>query len=185
MRAVSAVVPAAGLSKRMGGPNKLLLPYGETTVVGAVVLTLIECGLDVVVVTGRDADLVAQAVAPARAVFNPDFEQGLGGSIAVGARNVPEGNAILIALGDMPALINETVDAIIASGTDDFIVVPHYLGAPKVPGHPVLFGAKFREALTQLSGEKGAKEVIDANPANVVTLHFRGAFKGIDVPGDL
>ncbi len=185
MHAVSAVVPAAGLAKRMGGPNKLLLPYGETTVVGVVVKTLMECGLDVVVVTGRDADLVEKAVAPARTVFNPDFEQGMGTSIAVGARAVPEGNAVLIALGDMPALIGETVDAILASGSEDKIIVPHYLGNPDVPGHPVLFGSSFRWALTRLSGDTGARPIIESNPDSVVTVHFRGALKGIDGPHDI
>jgi molybdenum cofactor cytidylyltransferase len=169
----------------MGGRNKLLIPYGETTVVGVVVKTLFEVGLDVIVVTGRDAELVEKAVAPARIVFNPQFEQGMGTSIAAGAREVPDGNSILIALGDMPALIGETVEAIIASGSDDKIVVPHYLGAPDVPGHPVLFGASFKWALTRLQGDDGARAVIQANPESVVTVHFRGALKGIDTPRDL
>ena len=66
MAGVSAVVPAAGLSSRMEGRNKLLLPWEGGTVVGAVVSGLLSCALDVVVVTGRDAELVAEAVSPAR-----------------------------------------------------------------------------------------------------------------------
>ena len=61
MPQVRAIVLAAGLSRRMNGQNKLLLPYGEVTVIQAVVQALRRCPVDIVVVTGRDADQVAYA----------------------------------------------------------------------------------------------------------------------------
>jgi CTP:molybdopterin cytidylyltransferase MocA len=169
----------------MGGPNKLLLPYGGTTVVGAVVQTLLACGLDVVVVTGRDALDVERSVAPARTVFNYEFASGLGSSIAAGVAQVPEQNAVLVALGDMPSLRKDVVGLLVERSARDAIVVPRYLETPDVPGHPVLFGQLFRTALLQLKGDKGARAVIETDPTRVVTLDVPGALVDVDQPGDL
>ena len=161
------------------------MPYGETTIVGAVVRTLLNCSLDVIVVTGRDADEVAAACSPARATYNPEFQSGLGSSIAVGARNVPEGHSVLIALGDMPSLTEETVEAVIAAGTGHTIAVPHYLGERDVPGHPVYFGSVFVPQLSALTGDVGARKVIEANRELVVEVPMRGRLRGIETPDDL
>jgi molybdenum cofactor cytidylyltransferase len=169
----------------MGGPNKLLLPYDGTTVVGAVVQTLLECGLDVVVVTGRDAEDVAHSVAPARTVFNASFAGGLGTSIAAGVAQVPEESAVLIALGDMPSLRKDVVESLLDRASRDTIVVPRYQETPEEPGHPVLFGQSFRAALLQLNGDKGARAVIESNAASVVILDLPGALPDLDAPGDL
>lgn len=166
----------------MGGPNKLLLPYGATTVVGAVVKVLLACRLDVVVVTGRDASLVTEAASPARAVFNSDFEQGLGGSIACGVRSLPEGCDILVALGDMPGIRREVVASLIAQARDDRIVVPVYADQPGTPGHPVLFGSSFRGELERLSGDTGARRVVESNPRAVLELAVSGSLRDLDTP---
>lgn len=185
MRAVSAIVPAAGLSTRMGGQNKLLLPYERSTVVGTVVHTLRGCGLDVVVVLGRDAERVADAVAPARTVLNTDYQQGLGSSIAVGAAHVPNGNHVLVALGDMPGVRAEVVKSLMQEVEPDTIVVPRYEQTPNAHGHPVIFGSSFHRELALLTGDTGARSIIATNRERVVTLLFPGALSDIDAPSDL
>jgi CTP:molybdopterin cytidylyltransferase MocA len=169
----------------MGGENKLLLPYRGSTVVGKVVQTLLGCGLDVVVVLGRDAERVANAVVPARTVLNTNFESGLGSSIAVGAAHVPIGSHILIALGDMPDLRPEVVLSLVAEVRPGTIVVPRYERTPNEPGHPVVFGSDYREKLAGLTGDSGARSVIAANRASVVTLVFEGSLPDIDTHDDL
>ena len=166
----------------MGGPNKLLLPYDDTTVVSAVVRTLLDCGLDVVVVTGRDADDVRRAVGPARTIHNPDFEKGLGTSIAAGVRAVPVTNAVLIALGDMPALREDVVNALVTHASSSNIVVPRYIDDPDTPSHPVLFGSAFRQSLTDLRGDKGAMSVIKQYSSSVMSVPVSGSLHDIDDP---
>ena len=72
---ITAIVPAAGLSTRMGGDvSKPLLPWGKGTIIEQVVSTLFAAGVsDVVVVTGhrREAIEAALAAYPVRCVFNP------------------------------------------------------------------------------------------------------------------
>jgi molybdenum cofactor cytidylyltransferase len=118
-------------------------------------------------------------------VFNPSFASGLGTSIATGVAQVPEESAVLIALGDMPSLRKEVVESLLGRASHDTIVVPRYQETPEKPGHPVLFGQSFRTALLQLQGDKGARAVIESNPASVVTLDVPGALPDLDAPGDL
>ena len=184
MRTVSAIVPAAGQSTRFGGPNKLLQPWNGTTVVGAVVRALRESRLEVVVVTGRDADLVADAVEPAQTVFNPRFETGLGTSIAQGVANAPEGG-YLIALGDMPGILPEVVISLLEAyeqGTSDAIIAPIYADQPDRIGHPVLFGSNYRQNLIALHGDQGARSIIDSASQKLVRISVPGRLPDIDTP---
>ena len=172
----------------MGGPNKLLLPWHGETVLRAVVDTLLFCELEVVVVTGRDADEVAEEVPPARTVFNPDFAEGLGRSIAVGVEVCRPGIPILIALGDMPRLDPEVVLSIVArwqQEPDDAIIAPVYSAEPDRHGHPVLFGPPYRDALLALSGDEGARSIVKANHERLVTIAVEGSLTGIEVPADI
>ncbi|HTQ11366.1 MAG TPA: nucleotidyltransferase family protein [Fimbriimonadaceae bacterium] len=195
MKHIVAIVPAAGLSRRFGGPNKLLQPFGGTTVVGAVIGRLAEAGLPVVVVTGRDAELVAQAVTRVEVpghttcVLNPDWETGgLGSSIAVGVGAAPQADGYLIALGDMPGLRVEAIRSLIEcfeQGSSDSIVAPTYAEDPAQPGHPVHFGSAHRDALAALSGDEGARSILRANPDKLIRLPLAGRLEDIDRPEDL
>jgi molybdenum cofactor cytidylyltransferase len=183
MQKITAVVPAAGLSRRYGGQNKLLQPWKDTTVVGAVVRALLAADLPVILVTGRDAEEVAAACPGANPVFNPLFEEGLGTSIAQGARSVPEGHAILIALGDMPDLEPDTVRTVVARyEAEDEIVAPVYESEAARPGHPVLFGSAYKEELIRLTGDEGARGVIRAHREKLRLAPIRGILTDIDHP---
>jgi len=144
---VTAIVLAAGLSRRMGR-FKLLLPWGERTVIGQVVATLQEAGVpEIVVVTGHHAADVAAALAdtPARVVFNPDYATGeMLSSIRAGLQNLTGDStskdlkAALLCLGDQPQMEAATVRAVVAAGEGtgwQCIVIPSY---HMKAGHPIL-----------------------------------------------
>jgi molybdenum cofactor cytidylyltransferase len=188
VRAVSAIVPAAGLSRRMGGPNKLLLPWNDTTMVGAVVRTLLACGLDVVVVTGRDAEVVGEAARGARTVFNTRFTEGLGSSISAGVAACPKAEGFLITLGDMPSLDATAVQAVVEQFEEappDAIIAAVYEDDPARLGHPVLFGASYREALLKLSGDVGARAILKCAIDKVIRVPMRGHLDDLDTAADL
>src|ERR1700761_3262483 len=76
---LSAVVLAAGLSRRMGAANKLLLPVGGQPLVRRVVSTIASLPFaEIVVVTGHQVDQVVIALAglPVRVVHNTRYEEG-------------------------------------------------------------------------------------------------------------
>lgn len=145
---ITAIILAAGLSRRMGR-FKLTLPWGETTVIGQVVGTLQAARLgEIVVVTGHRADELRAALAGASAslVHNPDYAAGeMLSSIQAGVRavalpapGVTPPPALLLCLGDQPQMQTATVQAVLAAGVGDGwarIVIPSYqLRA----GHPIL-----------------------------------------------
>lgn len=185
---IVAIVPAAGLSRRFGGPNKLLQPWGDSTVVATTVNMLLGCGLPTIVVTGRDADQVASAVHPAQAVFNPRFEDGLSSSIAVGVSNAGACDGFLIALGDMPTLRADVVTTLIDAfnqSPNNIILAPVYKEEPDRPGHPVLFGSAYRKELEALTGDGGARSVVRAHREKLRLVPVEGHLADIDEAKDL
>ena len=113
---VCAIVLAAGRSRRMGA-QKLLLPYGGTTVIGRIVGQVVQSAIDeTYVVVGRDAPKIEEAlesfsvqlvqpVHPVHSVHNPDPNSSMLESVRCGLRALPTGcDAVMVVLGDQPAI---------------------------------------------------------------------------------
>ncbi len=164
----------------MGAVNKLLLPLGDTTMLGAVVRTLISAGLDVTVVLGHEAERVRESLSGVRTVVNHDFATGLGGTISLGVQCSPAADAYLVALGDMPGLNLAAVVTLVEAARPDRIIVPVYASEPERTGHPVLFGANFRDELVSLVGESGARSIIQSNAMHLVRIEVPGQLIDID-----
>lgn len=186
---VAGVVLAAGLSSRMDRRFKLLLPYGDGTVVGAVVEVAVEAGLDpVVVVVGHRAGEVRRALARtgARVVQNPDFRDGMATSLAAGIRALRSEGAVsgaAVLLGDEPGVRAETIRAAVEAWRRG--------GAPVLrttyrdrPGHPVLFARAAFPLLEGLRGDRGPAESLEPERLEVA-LHEVDlpAPVDIDTPG--
>jgi len=170
---ISALVLAAGLSRRMGWP-KLLLQLGGQPVIRRTVEPLVGQVADVVVVTGPSATAIHEALAglSARFAVNPRPEDGQGTSIATGVGALdPATRAVLIVLGDQPALPPVVVPALLAAfeRTAKAIVAPVYRG---FQGTPVLFAAEVFPELRALTGDRGARSVVIARPERVERVEF-------------
>jgi molybdenum cofactor cytidylyltransferase len=187
-RSVTAIILAAGSSTRMGGPNKLLAELsGKKLVRIAAEQALASKATEVVVVTGHQADLVAQALSGlnVKLVFNPDFAGGLAGSVKAGIAAVPEtADGALICLGDMPlidaGLIDRLIDAF-APDRGNLIVLPVAEGRR---GNPVLWSRRFFGELMTLEGDVGARHLIAKHGEAVAEVPVEGdsAFLDIDTP---
>ncbi|MBS1723087.1 MAG: nucleotidyltransferase family protein [Armatimonadetes bacterium] len=184
MERVEALVLAAGTSSRMG-QNKLLLPWDGSSVVGSLVTTLKAVGLAPLVVTGHESEKVTAAVAGARTVFNPNYRDGMGHSIAAGVCALSEADGVLIVLGDMPGLRIDVLKLILSEGarySGNHIVRPSYENDTE--GHPVLFGSEHFPALSVLTGDIGAKAIVDSNRDRLVLLPVGGRYDDIDTEAD-
>lgn len=173
MYKVSAVLLAAGRSRRMGA-FKPLLPFGERTVVETCVDNLRAAGVgEVVVVVGHRAGELRERLSPSsfvRFALNEDESSEMGASIARGVELVADGaGAVLIALVDQPAVPPEVIRSLIGARerTGARVVQPEWEGRG---GHPVLIDLALRAELVSLDPSRGLRALFDAHREEVLRV---------------
>ena len=116
----------------------------------------------------------------------PDSSQGMGSSLANAIGQSDDWQAALIMLGDMPYIQQATFEAILDAYQpgNESIVVPVN---NDIQGHPVLFDECYFGELSKLSGDKGARPVIEAHSEKVVYVDVDdpGILIDIDLPEDI
>lgn len=179
---ICGLILAAGVSRRMGRP-KLPLDWGGQPVIRRAVEQIKAGGLDeLIVVVGREAPAIREALSglPVRFVLNPEPEAGQGSSVACGiAALAPGTEAALIALGDQPVLPPEVIPSLLQTfrQAGKSIVAPVYRG---VQGNPVLFASPVFAELLTLTGDRGARSVVEKDPGRVALVPF-----DLPMPADL
>jgi len=185
---ISAIILAAGESKRMGQVKQLLL-FRETTLLGQIMETLLQSqAAEIVVVLGYQAAKIIPQIArePVKIVVNPDFEQGMSSSIKCGLSHISEAaDGVMIVLGDQPLIEKETIDRLIEKHrqSEHGIILPVYKG---IRGHPVIFKMKYKDELLRLTGDIGGKQTIERHPSDVleVEVDSQSVVISIDVESD-
>lgn len=186
---VTAIVLAAGLSTRMGGRLKPLLPLGDITVIEHILSTLAACPIDeIIVVTGHQRRAIEQHLAgrPARTVFNPDYAAGeMLSSIQLGLRSASENSdAALIVLGDQPALESSVVDAVIAAYCNGRgnVIIPSF---QMRRGHPILIARTHWKRIVELEGKTLRDFMRDVNAQIChVPVDSPGILRDMDTPDE-
>jgi molybdenum cofactor cytidylyltransferase len=171
---VAGVVLAAGGSSRLGTP-KQLLPYGDTTVLGASVGVARTCDFDQLIVTlGGAADPVRHAVPldGIDVVTVENFGSGCSSSLRAALTRVdPQAKGIVLMLGDQPGVSVATVKRLLAERLEPIVVCRYEDGI----GHPFWLGRSTFGELTQLRGDKGVWKVIDSGRFAVRELAVDGS----------
>ena len=183
--ALPGLLLAAGLSRRMGDINKLLLPVDGTAMVRRTADTLLSAGVSpLIAVTGPGAGDIRAALSGLAVIFavNADPKNGMAGSIRAGLRQLASATGtndathVLIALADMPYVRAATIGTLIAAAyrhTDQGIIVPSY-GNRR--GNPVLWHRRYFSKLAALEGDKGGRSLMTAHADEVL-------MKDCDDPG--
>lgn len=187
---ISAIVPAAGLSRRMGGPlPKPLLPWGLSTVIGTVVDTLTAAGVaEVIVVTGHQREAVEAALAgsAARCVNNPAYaDREMLSSIQAGlAAADPASAGALLALADQPqmqlAVVQQALRAFDQSGGQALVIPSHALRR----GHPILLPRWLWDEALALAAGATLRSVIQRHAAAIcyVEVDTPSVLADLDTP---
>jgi molybdenum cofactor cytidylyltransferase len=187
MNRICAILLAAGRSRRMG-TQKLLLPLAGKTVIAHVVDQLVSAALHpiVVVVRAGDGDVQnALGGRPVQFAFNSDPDGDMLSSVRTGLRTSPlECQAVLVALGDQPALsaqlIREMIDTFAASGRG--IVLPVHNGQR---GHPLLFSMRYRAEVLRSFDGVGLRGLPAAHEADIAEVQSTdAAILDMDSPDD-
>jgi molybdenum cofactor cytidylyltransferase len=189
---IAGIVLAGGKSSRMGRP-KALLPIGANeTFFHRVTRTLLDGGVEeVVVVIGADADAIGAMIDSdtprIRIVNNPDYEKGQLSSLTAALRAIdrPGVSAAMVTLIDVPLISAGTVQALIRAHREHnaLIVRPVSRGRH---GHPVIFDRALFDELRRADPAQGAKVVIRAHADDIleIAVEDEGAFIDIDTRED-
>jgi len=186
---ISAVILAAGRSQRMGRP-KMALPWGDTTVIGQVVQTLVQAEVkDILVVTGGYHQEVESALQglPVRVVYNPRFAEGeMVSSLQTGLANLPEAaDAALVVLGDQPKIQARVVSGVIAMYRAQHadLVVPSY---QMRRGHPWLIDRRLWGEVQALGVQHTLRDLLQAHASEILYLPVEtdSVLIDLDTPGD-
>ena len=171
---VAAIVLAAGRSSRMAPHHKLLLPDrdGRPMVARVVDHVLASAARPVIVVTGHRAAEVQGALAgrDVQFVHAAAFADGLSASLRAGLAAVPPGAAALVCLGDMPLVTGTILDTLIDAydpAEGRAIVAPAHQGRI---GNPVLWGPGYHAEIAALTGDAGARRLLDRHADAVMTI---------------
>lgn len=188
---VTAILLAAGSSRRMGASNKLLLPWKGKPLLAITAEHILEAGIgELIVVTGHQAPEVTAAIShlPVRIIHNPDHEKGMTSSIQTGI-GVATGQGYLICLADMTLITPEEYILLIKAFEREYsrdvrcILLPEYQGQK---GNPVLFSAAWREPILRHPEEDGCRSLVRNNPRHHhrIAMPTDHILRDIDYPAD-
>jgi molybdenum cofactor cytidylyltransferase len=186
---ISAIVLAAGQSKRMGQP-KLLLPWENTTVLGKVIETLNQAGIeDILVVTGgakNEVEIIA-ARYKARVIYNVEFEKAeMLVSIQLGLK---EQNAqvegTLICLGDQPQVEERCVRKVYGAFQKNKcnLVVPSY---QMHRGHPWLVSRELWGEVLEMRASESMRDFLSKHQEQIFYVEHDSpsVLQDLDTPED-
>ena len=186
---MAAILLAAGSASRMGD-LKQLLPFRGATLVEHAIQQAREAEFDpIVVVLGAQAEAVRGRIAaqPVAIVENPNWEKGMGSSIAAGARHLQELPteiaAIAVLLADQPLITGNHLRAMRAAflQASSRIVAARYAGTL---GVPALFPRSMLPALRSLAPELGARSLLRDSERLVTPFDLPEGAADVDTPAD-
>lgn len=183
---IAALVLAAGLSSRMGS-NKLLQDWrGRPLLRWVVEAALASQAEPVLVVTGHEATKIEGALSglDVKFVHNAQYREGLSASLKAGLSAVPPAaDGALVLLGDMPEISAGLIDRMIAAFSPadgrSICIAMHQ----QRRGNPVLWARAFFAEIAGLSGDAGAKTLLDAHEELVCEIDADASvLRDIDTP---
>ena len=183
------IILAAGSSSRLGTPKQNLVFQGQTLLQKAIQSALTSLCETVIVVLGSSADVIRPTIPDQliSIIDNPDWEEGMASSIRYGLTELqkitPKSADVILMLCDQPfvdaTIINQLIQK--KSITAKTIIASAY---NEIKGVPALFNETHFDELLQLTGNEGAKKLLEKYADEVITVPFLLGDIDIDTIGD-
>ena len=186
---ISAIILAAGQSRRMGQP-KMLLPWGQLTVIEQVIRTFRGAGIeDILVVTGGTRELVEKVIEPypVQKIYNSNYEAGeMLSSLQLGLRALSDQvQATLIGLGDQPQVQERTVHLVCEAyrESQSSLVVPSF---QMRRGHPWLVATPLWNEVLKLEPPESPRDFLNRHATDIhyVEVDTSSVLTDLDTPED-
>ncbi len=185
--AIPILIPAAGASRRMGGRDKLLEEVDGEAILrrtarlalshsARVLVSLPDSGM---LAPGRRAALTGLSVT---IVPIKDAHEGMAASFraAVAAAGVAE--ALMILLPDMPDIDGTDIAQLFKAFAEDISKPLRAASSSGQPGHPVILPRTLFAELAVLSGDQGARRVLEGEDVRLLALSGQRAMIDLDTP---
>jgi molybdenum cofactor cytidylyltransferase len=189
---ISSILLAAGLSSRMGGENKLSKEINGLPLINHAIKNILGSAVnEIVVVLGYDKNVIKNIIKNNKKIkfcYNTDYESGISSSIKVGLNNISKKTeAFFICLGDMPDVNQSIYNKLIKTRYNynkklkleykKEIIIPTYEGKS---GNPVLFSKFIRNQIMSISGDDGAKKIIELNKKKILYVPLKSSGISLD-----
>ncbi|MCZ6804888.1 MAG: nucleotidyltransferase family protein [Proteobacteria bacterium] len=187
---ITAIVLAAGESRRMGARNKMELIINGQELIRQTVSTILASNVnEIIVVTGYQADVVRNSLIglPVVKVHNDDYQQGQMSSVHKGLGKIEKVcDGIMVCLGDQPLLNCDDINYLITAfntRAHGSILVPTYKG---LRGNPIILSYKHRDRILSDKSNLGCKKLIEKKPELVCAVEMENdhVITDIDSPQD-
>ena len=184
---IQCIILAAGMSRRMGAENKMLLPFRGSTIFETTFLNIVQADIgEILVVTGFESEKITKilklhplSISPKMHIIeNKDYENGMTSSIKTGIKALKPQNregGVMVCLSDMPLISPEEYRFIatqfltISQQDEKAIVVPFYKGEK---GNPVIFSAFYKHDLLNLKDTEGGKSILKTYQKHVYKIEM-------------
>jgi molybdenum cofactor cytidylyltransferase len=183
------IILAAGESKRLGKP-KQLLSFDGNTLLARVAITACESGLNpVIAVLGANDDKISATlnIPDIIVVKNDDWKEGMASSIRIGLTSMlelsPQVDGVIVLVCDQPYLNQDLIKALIEAQRDSGLPAAAASYGGKL-GTPALFHKSLFPELMSLSGDTGARKILDKMRDDVVAIDFEMGIVDIDTQED-
>ncbi|MFY7794870.1 MAG: nucleotidyltransferase family protein [Chitinophagaceae bacterium] len=183
------ILLAAGESRRLGRPKQLLVHDGEPLITRALHAAFGLDGLPVIVVLGAHADRMLHLLEDkgVHLVRNPEWAEGMASSVRCGvqeaARRFPETDGVIIIVCDQPGLAPQTLQGLIDLQRNTGLPVAAASYAGRL-GTPAIFHRSIFPELLKLSGDRGARQLLQQLGPQVAVLSFEEGALDIDTEED-
>lgn len=182
---ISAILLAAGQSKRMLGENKLIKKINGIPLINHTLQNILNSSIDeIIIVLGHEKEIVSKIInknKKIKIIFNKNFKNGIATSIKIGLSCLSKKTeAFFICLADMPAvnyynkiLISyysnlETEKKIKNSSDKKEIFVPCY---KSIQTNPILFTISMKKNIMKIKGDVGAKNILKLNKDIILNIN--------------
>lgn len=178
------LVLAAGYSARFPGDKRRAQIGDGSSLLELTVSNLLDSGLPLRLCLRDEPgdrsweDRVPSSVTP---IYCDRSREGMGATLAQGIAACEDWSVTFVTLGDMPSISPSTIRRLSTIAGEEWIVAPSFR---ERLGHPVAFGRRFYGELRNLSGDTGARSVVNRHETELQVLEVDdpGVHFDVDVP---
>ena len=174
---ISAILLAAGKSKRLKGENKLIKNFKGKPLINHILKSLIKSKVNkIIIVLGFEEKKIRNVTLKSKKIaflINSNYTKGISSSIKCGLKKISKKNiGFLIVHADMP-LVSKTILNTLCSALkikNKEIFVPIY---KKKVGNPLAFKYSMIKSIKKIKGDRGAKKLIRSNKSKVQLMKMK------------